>query len=136
MMNDPKNAQRGATEPWPVKPGEWPTHDNIQFVHFWNKIADQAHENAVAKGFWEKDRSDLEAIALMHSELSEAVESIRHGHPRDTHCPQFSNTEIELADLIIRVMDTSRARNYRVADAILAKMAFNSTRPRLHGKTC
>lgn len=105
------------------------------FVEVWENVAISVNRNAVDHGFWDADRSDAEAIALMHSELSEALESIRHSHPPDHHCPQFSNTEVEFADLIIRVMDTAHQRGYRVAEALIAKHAFNITRPFKHGKT-
>lgn len=106
------------------------------FVFVFNQIARQIHNWAKRKGFWEdgQDRNDGELIALMHSELSEALEAIRHGNPPDDKIPEYSGYEAELADLIIRVMDTASARGLRVAEAIIAKMAYNEGRPYKHGK--
>jgi hypothetical protein len=81
-----------------------------------------------------------EKIALMHSELSEAFEAHRHTPPGaefpSDHISGFTGEEEEMADEVIRVFDVSRQRNLRLADAILAKMDFNATRPYKHGKTC
>jgi NTP pyrophosphatase (non-canonical NTP hydrolase) len=105
-----------------------------RFVFFFNRIAELCHENAVNKGFWETDRGDAEAIALMHSELSEALESIRSGSGPDDKIPEFSGVEAEFADCIIRIMDTAQMRGYRVAEALVAKMEYNQSRPYKHGK--
>ena len=72
-------------------------------------------------------------IALMHSELSEALEAVRK--PRqDDHCPMFSNEVVELADCVIRVLSYCYHFNLPLADAILAKAEFNRSRPFMHGK--
>lgn len=105
------------------------------FVECVDDMAAKVYANAVAKGFWDADRNDGEMIALMHSELSEALEGIRNGNPPDSHCPEFSGAEIELADVVIRIFDMCYARKWRLGEAIVAKMRFNAGRPHRHGKS-
>jgi hypothetical protein len=42
-----------------------------------NEISKQIHENAKAKGFWDKDRNHGEMLMLIVSEVSEAMEADR-----------------------------------------------------------
>lgn len=77
----------------------------------------------------------IHKLALINTEICEAIEGIRHGNFPDDKIPSFSSVEAELADAIIRIMDLAYAKKLRVAEAIIAKMRMNATRGYLHGKT-
>ena len=88
-----------------------------------------------AQGFWDgADDNTASKIALMHSELSEALEADRKGIESDDKIPEFTGLEAELADAVIRILDFSGRHNLRLGEAIQAKLLFNLTRPYKHGK--
>lgn len=102
-----------------------------------NNLCYVMHEMAKSKGFWD-DPSTPETIpskiALMHSELSEALENVREGFPPDDKCPEFNGTLVELADCVIRIMDLCGKMKWPLGSAIAAKYDYNKGRPYKHGK--
>jgi hypothetical protein len=73
------------------------------------------------------ERNFGEIIALVHSELSEALEGHRK-NLMDDKLPARKMVEVELADAIIRIMDLASGYGLDVANAWYEKMQYNYTR--------
>lgn len=141
-----------------------------------NELKRAVHEAAVDHGWWSKEvetvsngitrvpveRNMGEMIALMHSELSEALEASRDtatadptaiyyeyefngipeisleptqllpGHPA-TLIGKPVGIASEFADVIIRVLDTCEALEIPITRALVEKHNYNLTRPYRHG---
>lgn len=97
-----------------------------------NDYAKQVHR---ANKKWWKDlhtgkpikRNKGEMIALIHSELSEALEGVRKSLP-DDKLPHRPMEEVEMADAIIRIFDYCAGHGLDLDGAYKEKMAYNKVR--------
>jgi NTP pyrophosphatase (non-canonical NTP hydrolase) len=98
-------------------------------------LNDYAREVHVANQKWWYDlhtgerlvRNRGEMIALIHSELSEALEGERKDL-MDDHLPHRKSAEVELADALIRIFDYAAGFGYDLEGAYREKMAYNAQR--------
>lgn len=127
-----------------------------------NELAQEIHKNNKEKGFYEDEKNIGEMLALVHSEVSEALEADR----KEKYCDldsehwlidgktlredltigdnaQFiavfkmsckDTFEDELADVMIRCMDLAAFKGIDLEAHIAAKMRYNSLREYKHGK--
>lgn len=114
----------------------------------------------IANG-WRKDDTHLTSadkqivmLALIGTEVSEAIEEVRNGHsvterhysgsnvslynPHDSHNPDGTprkpeGVPSELADVVIRALDCADAWGIDLGSVIEEKLAFNATRGKRHG---
>jgi hypothetical protein len=100
------------------------------------ELGQRAYENAKNHGFHDSPNPVPQTIALMHSELSEALEDYRDGNMSVTVSEKGKPTGFptELADLIIRVVDTAVEHGIDLDKVVAQKMAYNETRPYKHGR--
>jgi hypothetical protein len=66
-------------------------------------------------------------IALIHSEISEALEGVRKDL-MDDHLTDRKMVEVEMADAIIRIMDFCGKYNLDIGGAIVEKLIYNTKR--------
>lgn len=128
-----------------------------------SQLVIDSYENAKEKGWHDPgmEKSVGDDIALMHSELSEALEDFRAGRKPaevyyeyksggivvsvsaleaaemrergDTTALKPCGIPIELADVLIRIFDFAGKHGIDLESAVEKKMAYNATRPHRHG---
>lgn len=117
-------------------------------LHFLGAFSRHVENNAIAKKFRVRNPKVTAGLvgaftANLHGEVSELWEAFRAGildKPCDKAAkmealglPGLTNKEEEVADVIIRALDTARMLDIDVVRAVVVKHLYNTTRPIKHG---
>lgn len=117
------------------------------------ELAKEIYAGNKERGFWDEERNFGELLMLVVSELGEAIESHRKGwNTVPAQNVEFMLTlndaafneafkdsvkdtvEDEIADAIIRLLDLCGGLGINIDAHVKAKLKYNASRPKLHGK--
>jgi NTP pyrophosphatase (non-canonical NTP hydrolase) len=107
-------------------------------------MREEVYRFTISKGWAHDGRTFGDEVALMHAEVSEALEAYRQWGYKDTTGPPISvggeerlpkpeGVGSECADLLIRLLDTCARHDIDLEWEYERKMAYNRTRTYRHG---
>lgn len=108
-----------------------------------NELADHVYDTARSKGFHDDPVPLSISTANLHSEVSEMWEAFRN-NSLHSFCDKsekmkaiglnpLTNLEEELADIVIRALDTARENGIDIGNAVRVKDLYNKSRPHKNG---
>lgn len=110
------------------------TEDLLHQAAKMNVMVMECHGRSVRAG-WYNDpvsgaairRNIGEMLALIHSEVSEALDGVRK-NKQDGHLPHRKSVEVELADALIRIFDLAGYLKLDLGGAYAEKLEYNAKR--------
>lgn len=110
-----------------------------------SEMAEEVYAVNVANGWFEEDRTFGDDIALLTTEVGEAYEAFRNWEFADATDTSIAYSDpnggmgkpegvgSELADILIRVLDTAKRRGFNLDYEYRRKLEYNKTRGYKHG---
>jgi NTP pyrophosphatase (non-canonical NTP hydrolase) len=92
-----------------------------------NEVAKKCFYQSGKQGWHKNPREVGTMLALIHSEISEALEGVRKGK-KDDHLPHKDAVDVELADAVIRIFDLAAALGYNLGSTLVEKYNYNAQR--------
>ena len=109
-----------------------------------NDLAKRIYDFNVSIGWHSNGKPDLATCLMnLHSEVSELWEAFRENRETgpcnkatklsELGLPPLTCLEEELADVVIRALDTAHSYGIDIDNAVVTKMAYNATRGHRYG---
>lgn len=121
-----------------IKHWQYLIHTNARAHGWWDGESDNWFQRLMVKIGIRRpapERNIPEVLALIHSEVSEALEAYRVGDMsfRITKGGKPDGFPVELADIVIRVLDLAQFQGIDIERMMRAKHYYNIKRPLRHG---
>lgn len=97
------------------------------YKNYANGLQSICYGLAEEAGWHDKPREVGTMLALIHSEVSEAMEGFRKDL-NDDHLTHRKMAEVELADAVIRIFDLAGREGFDIGGALTEKLMYNATR--------
>jgi NTP pyrophosphatase (non-canonical NTP hydrolase) len=113
------------------------TADENAFIDLTNDLCADVYALSRRNGFHDPEKTLPHTVGMIVSELAEAIEADRKSPAipmASTKLDMLTAVEEELADAVIRIMDYCGKHGMNLGKAIIAKHAYNQSRPFRHGK--
>lgn len=108
----------------------------LSIVEALNDLAEEVYSINLTNGWFDRDRAFGDDIALINSEAAELYEIHRAGIPLNRTWwddGKMQGGPSELADIIVRVLDTAKRYNVDIGKAVRDKLENNERRGYRHG---
>lgn len=88
------------------------------------------HDNAIDKGRWDGRNALSSEVAKyelngMRSSLSGVIDAVEEGDPVDSQFDGYRKVDVQLAGVLIRILDFAAARGVSMCGPLMRKMVYD-----------
>ena len=111
--------------------------EKTQLIFSLNLFSKCVHNNALKKGFWRHKTEEINlihAVSQVYDEVCEFRDAVFDKNRMDKHLTNNTNLSVEIADIIMVLLDIGCHLKLQIPKIMIEKYLFNLSRPYLHGE--